>query len=153
MDLCPQPPTISFAPHHMPTTYLRTICSKSGTAPYIYTHTHTIHGHVLAKAKPPRVKDSNEQPLFPTQIPHVGKEGCTFVVWSYGTYYFRLTRKQDASRKQWNILLTITINSIYLHQGPRKLSSTLPGTPSNSNSQNHEVFKLNREERQEWEKT
>lgn len=72
---------------------------------------------------------------------------------SYGACYFRLTRKQDASQKQWNILLMIIINSIYLHQGPTKLGSTLPGTPSNSNSQNHEVFKLNREERWEQERT
>lgn len=64
-------------------------------------------------------------------MPRVGQEGHTFVVCSYGAYYFRLT-KQDASQKQWNILLMIMISPIYLHQGPTKLGSTPPGTPSNS---------------------
>jgi len=121
------------------------------------TYTHTtpppIPGNVLTKAKPPRVKDSNEQSPFPTQRPHAGQERHTSVVQSYGLCYFRVTRKQDASQKQWNILLMILLSPVYLHQGPTKLGSTPPQTHSDSNSQNHEVFKLNREERQEQERT
>lgn len=47
---------------------------------YIRIYTHTTCGHVLAKAKPPRVEDLNEQTPSPTHMPHVGQEGHTFVV-------------------------------------------------------------------------
>lgn len=60
-------------------------------------------------------------------MPHVGREGCTSVVWSY---HFRLTRKQDASQKQWNILLTIMISAIYLHQHQESLAAHRQGHPA-----------------------
>lgn len=66
---------------------------------------------------------------------------------------FKLTRKQDAFQKQWTILLTTMISPFYLHQGPTKLGKTPKGTPSNSNSQNCQTFKLNRKERCERKRT
>lgn len=94
-----------------------------------------------------RVEGSKQQaPLQPTRTttrPAGRPYACGLGLWNI----FMLTRKQDTSQKQWDILLTTMISPIYLHQGPAKLGKASQGTHSNCNSQNCKAFKLNWKER------
>lgn len=104
-----------------------------------------IQGRVLAEAtaQPPKGWGLKQETPISYSYHHVFSKMAVCLrtgAWNV----FTLTRKQDAFQKQWSILLTTMISSIYLHQGPTKLGKAPKGTPSNSNSQNCPTFKLNR---------
>lgn len=110
-------------------TYLSTISGKSGTAPCIYI----IRGHGLWKAESPRVKDSNEQCLSPIVRCHMLSRRALHL-W-FGVMErisLGLQENEMLLRNNGIFLLVIIISPVYLHQGPTKFGSTLPGTPSNS---------------------
>lgn len=142
------------------TSIYLTPCSTAGT--YLSALLATSQGQALymtqgcvlaeAAAQPPKGWGLKQETPIYYSCYHVFSKMATHLgtgAWNV----LMLTRKQDASQIQRNILLTTMISPAYLHQGPTKLGEAAQGTASNSNSQNCQTFNLNRKERWERERT
>lgn len=141
--------SIYLTPRSTAGTYLSALLATSqGQALYM------TQGCVLAEAaaQPPKGWGLKQETPIYYSCYHVFSKMATHLgtgAWNV----LMLTRKQDASQIQRNILLTTMISPAYLHQGPTKLGEAAQGTASNSNSQNCQTFNLNRKERWERERT
>lgn len=133
-------------------TYLSAMCSKSGTAPYLSIY---ISSMVMFLQRQ-NLQGSRTQ----TSNPHL-LLGCHTLGRRAVHLWFGVMEHITLGSQENNMLLRN--NGIFClrswlapfiyTRNQWSLASTPPGTPSNSNSQNHEVFKINREERQEQERT
>lgn len=122
-------------------TYLSTISSRSGTAPRISvtmvmglekqnpqgSRTPMINASLLVKCH-----------MLSSRALHswFGVMDCISLGWQ---------KNKMLLRNNGIFLLVIIISPVYLHQGPTKLSNTLPGTPSNSKFTKSWSFKTKQE--------
>lgn len=110
-------------------TYLSTTVDKSGTAPCIYIKS-VVMGFEKQNLQGSRTPMSNACLLVRCHMLSRRALHSWFGVME--CISLGLQENEMLLRNNGIFLLVIIISPFYLHQGPTKLGSTLPGTPSNS---------------------